>query len=124
MKDGCEGSLFGAAVWVHASTVIIFATNGAMLAPAGAGQAAYAKVSGADRFHRDHVARPVAAFNVAVTALLAQRDRARPIKQTEPEAAAARSRLAPAHGALANSKFWTTKFLDRHSLAAVRVLSC
>jgi len=28
------------------------------------------------------------------------------------------------NGALVNSKFWTTKFLDRHSLAAVRVLSC
>jgi len=30
----------------------------------------------------------------------------------------------PRYGALVNSKFWTTKFLDRHSLAAVRVLSC
>ena len=30
----------------------------------------------------------------------------------------------PRNGALVNSKFSTTKFLDRHSLAAVRVLSC
>jgi hypothetical protein len=30
----------------------------------------------------------------------------------------------PRNGALANSEFWTTKFLDRHSLAAVRVISC
>jgi hypothetical protein len=30
----------------------------------------------------------------------------------------------PRNSALVNSKFWTTKFLDPHSRAAVRVLSC
>jgi hypothetical protein len=28
------------------------------------------------------------------------------------------------NGALTNFKLWATKFLDRHSLAAVGVLSC
>jgi len=43
---------------------------------------------------------------------------------SEPALPVAVVALAPRNGALANSKFWTTKFLDRHSLAAVRVLSC